>query len=131
MKAYKIEIFVIDYDEIGSDDIKETIENASFPNDCISLKIKNIIEKDIGEWHDDHPLNKRATCDEEYKKLFPKTKDRDDLLALIKLIRYSDSRSWKVGQSGGQDSYLGQPDIMRVIDTELKKIGINLMEKTK
>ena len=65
MKAYKIEILVIDNENIGSDDIKETIENTSFPNDCISLKIKNIIEKDIGEWYEDHPLNKKATCDEE------------------------------------------------------------------
>ena len=130
MKAYKIEILVIDNENIGSDDIKETIENVSFPNHCLVLKVKNIIEKDIGEWHDNHPLNKKATCDNEYKKLFVETKG-DDLLSIIKLIRYSDSKSWKVGQSGGQDSYVGQPDIMRVIDTGLKKIGINLMEKTK
>jgi len=127
MNAYKIEIFVIDYDEIGKEQIKEYINEADFPNHCLDLKVKNMVEKDIGEWHDDHPLNKKAICETEYKRLFGETKG-DDLLAIIKLIRHSDSSSWKVGQSGGQDSYFGQPHIMRVIDTELKKIGINLTE---
>lgn len=55
----------------------------------------------------------------------------DDLMKIIRLVRYSDSKSWKVGQSGGQDSYVGLPHIMRTIDTELKKIGINLTEDVK
>jgi len=131
MNAYKIELFVIDYDEIGKEQIKEYINEADFPNHCLNLKVKNVVEKDIGEWHDDHPLNKKITCEAEYKRLFGDKVDEktiDNLLSIIKLIRYSDSKSWKVGQSGGQDSYFGQPYIMRVIDTELKKIGINLME---
>ena len=56
---------------------------------------------------------------------------RDDLMSIIRLVRYSDPKSWKVGQSGGQDSYAGLPAIMRTIDTELKKRGINLIEETK
>ena len=71
MKAYKIEVLIIDFEGLGEQLIREELEDANFPNDCISIKVKNIEGKDIGEWHDDHPLNKRLTCDEEYRKLFP------------------------------------------------------------
>jgi len=70
MKAYKIEILVIDFDEVGKEGIVREIHNARYPNDCITPDVKNIIEKDIGEWHDDHPLNKRETYQSEYLKLF-------------------------------------------------------------
>lgn len=70
MKAYKVELFVIDFENIGPDIITETLEQTHYPNHCISPKIKSIIGKDIGEWDDNHPLNKRTTCDSEYKKLF-------------------------------------------------------------
>lgn len=70
MKVYKVELLIIDFDKIGADDIKSIIENARDLNDCTSTSVKNIIEKDIGEWSDDHPLNHRDTCDAEYKRLF-------------------------------------------------------------
>ena len=72
MKAYKIEILVIDFDELGSESIVSEIENANYPNDCLSPKVKSIVEKDIGEWSDDHPLNKLTTCDSEYRNVFDK-----------------------------------------------------------
>ncbi len=70
MKAYKLEILVIDHDECGPDDIASAIENARYPNRCISPKVKAIEEKDIGEWHDRHPLNLNSTSDEEYRRIF-------------------------------------------------------------
>jgi hypothetical protein len=70
MKAYKIEILVIDFDNLGETGIKQELDNARFPNDCISLDVKSITVKDIGEWTDEHPLNKLATCDAEYHRLF-------------------------------------------------------------
>jgi hypothetical protein len=70
MKAYKLEILIIDFDEMGRDSIIEEFECANYPNDCISPQIKSIVEKDIGEWSDEHPLNKGLTRDEEYKRLF-------------------------------------------------------------
>jgi hypothetical protein len=73
MKAYKITLLVIDHDGCGSDDIKEIIESAHYPNHCISPKVKEIEEKDIGVWTDDHPLNKHNTSDAEYYRLFDKT----------------------------------------------------------
>jgi hypothetical protein len=70
MKAYKIELLVIDFDEIGSQGIISEIENANYANDCISPRVKAIVEKDIGEWSDDHPMNKFSTCDQFYKRIF-------------------------------------------------------------
>ena len=70
MKVYKIEIFIIDYDEIGEEEITDVIENTPYPNRCISPEVKNIESHDIGEWSDDNPLNVYSTADEEYKNLF-------------------------------------------------------------
>ena len=57
MKAYKIELLIEDHDEIGIDQIIDVIENARYPNRCISPEVIGVMESDIGEWHDDHPLN--------------------------------------------------------------------------
>ena len=72
MKAYKVELLIIDHDEVGLDGIKEVIENTKYPNYCISPDVKNIVSADIGEWDDEHPLNKYETADAEYNKLFNK-----------------------------------------------------------
>ena len=70
MKAYKVELLIIDHDNIGFGGIKDELENANYGNDCICPKVKLMVEKDIGEWTDDHPLNHRLKCDEEYRRLF-------------------------------------------------------------
>jgi hypothetical protein len=72
MKAYKIELLVVDFDELGKDGIIREIENANYPNDCLSPRVKSVTERDIGAWHDDHPLNKFATMDNAYKEIFDK-----------------------------------------------------------
>lgn len=72
MKAYKIELLVIDFDELGKDLLIQEIENARYPNDCVTPQVKSVVERDIGEWTDDHPLNKRSTSDSAYKELFDK-----------------------------------------------------------
>lgn len=70
MKAYKLEILVVDHDEIGEREIRMVLENTKYPNRCISPITMNSIEADIGEWHDGHPLNRRMTILDEYNKLF-------------------------------------------------------------
>ena len=70
MKVYKIEVLVIDFDQLGGEGIKDVIENARYPNHCINPEVKSIEERDIGEWSDDHPLNHNSTCNQEYHKLF-------------------------------------------------------------
>lgn len=70
MKAYKFEVLVIDFDQLGGQEIAETLQTANYPNDCISPSVESIEERDIGEWTDDHPLNK-AGCSLEYQRLYP------------------------------------------------------------
>lgn len=72
MKAYKIELLIINFDDLSEEDIVTEIENVRYPNDCISPQVKSVEVKDIGEWHDSHPLNKSDSCDAEYKRLFPR-----------------------------------------------------------
>jgi len=73
MKAYKIEVLVIDHDGIGDDNVGRVLTNANFPNDCISPFAMSVQSADIGEWHDDHPLNKFDTMKQEYDRLFNTT----------------------------------------------------------
>jgi len=70
MKAYKLEVLIIDHDNLGGEEIANVIQNQKYPNWCISPSVMEITEKDIGAWHDDHPLNKKNTVAIEYVKLF-------------------------------------------------------------
>lgn len=71
MKAYKVELLIIDFDNLGPEGIKQEIEHNRYANDCMFPEVKNIDERDLGEWTDDHPLNQRATANAEYKRLWP------------------------------------------------------------
>lgn len=71
MKAYKLEVLVIDFENMGGNEIKFVIEDTRYPNRCISPEVKVIQEADIGEWRDDHPLNMHFIADKEYARLFP------------------------------------------------------------
>lgn len=70
MKAYRIELLVIDFDGLGADGVRSAIENTSYANDCISPSVVTVDERDIGEWSDDNPLNNRNTADAEFRRLF-------------------------------------------------------------
>ena len=70
MNLYKIEVMVLDLDQIGEQGIKDVIENTRYSNHCISPKVKKIEVRDIGEWHDEHHLNKTDKADAEYQRLF-------------------------------------------------------------
>jgi len=69
MNVYKIEILVIDFDGLGEDGVRSTIENARYPNHCISPSVQAIATRNI-EWSDEHPLNNSSTADDEYRRLF-------------------------------------------------------------
>jgi hypothetical protein len=70
MKVYKLEVFVIDHEGVGGEEIASTLENTRYPNWCISPTVRCVQEADIGEWRDDHPLNRKDTMDAEYERLF-------------------------------------------------------------
>jgi hypothetical protein len=65
MKAYKVELLILDHDNIG-------VCEETFCEDFEYLfpKVMSIHSKDIGEWDDDHPLNQRDQCRQFYEKLF-------------------------------------------------------------
>jgi len=66
MKAYKFEVLVIDFEQLGGEELARTLQT----NRYISPTVESIEERDIGEWTDDHPLNKSG-CNLEYQRLFP------------------------------------------------------------
>ena len=70
MKAYKIEILIVDFDKRGGDAISDVIENTSYPNHFIRPEVMKVTEADIGEWYDGHPLNLRDQTKSEYERLF-------------------------------------------------------------
>ena len=68
MKAHKIEVLMVDHDDIGASEIKSLISES----DYIYPSVLSIETVDIGEWDDDHPLNNRNTMKEECDRLFKK-----------------------------------------------------------
>ena len=68
MKAYKVTLIVVDHDNMGADEIKLNIENERYTNP----RVTEIESVDIGEWGDDHPLNKRILPIAEINRIFPK-----------------------------------------------------------
>ncbi len=66
MKAYKIEVLVIDFESAGEQDIRQSIENCKY----ISAHCMNAKQADIGQWSDDHPLNQRDKMHQAYLDLF-------------------------------------------------------------
>lgn len=71
MKAYEVTLRIIDLDELGPDEIKAVLENTKYPNHCIAPQVHAYREADVGEWSDDHPLNRASTADAEWRRLFP------------------------------------------------------------
>ncbi len=65
MKAYKIEVFIIDFEDVGPRGIHSELENCKH----IGVQIKDTKVTDIGEWSEDHPLNKGETYREAYQHL--------------------------------------------------------------
>jgi hypothetical protein len=61
MKAHILQVLVIDHDELGAGEAGEALEQANYPNDCISPDVLSHKTYDIGEWKDDHPLNYKKT----------------------------------------------------------------------
>ena len=65
IKAYKIEILVLDFEDRGEESIRETIENMKYLDPKV-MKSKSV---DIN-WSDEHPLNKCGTFARAYQDLF-------------------------------------------------------------
>lgn len=68
MKVYKIEVLVIDFEDVGPDEVKSVIENSKY----INASVMSTTERDIGVWYDDHPLNKHGMQASAYHDIFSK-----------------------------------------------------------
>jgi len=71
MKVHQVILTIVDFDNVGADGVKITLENAHYPNRCISPQVRSVETRDIGEWHDGHPLNQGSTYQAEVQRLFP------------------------------------------------------------
>lgn len=69
MKVHRIEILVLDFDDLGPEEVRATLENTHYPNHCIRPRVKNIETREV-EWSDQHPLNNRTTEHQAYRELF-------------------------------------------------------------
>jgi hypothetical protein len=71
MNVHKVILRIIDFDDIGADEIKLVLEETHYPNRCISPEVASIETVDIGEWDDDHLLNNYTTAEAEWRRIFP------------------------------------------------------------
>lgn len=69
MKVHKITLLVVDFDELGVEEVKDVLENVHYPNHCIAPEVMDTQTVEV-EWDDDHPLNQNDTQEAEYKRLF-------------------------------------------------------------
>jgi hypothetical protein len=68
-KVFKVELLIVNHDKLTMQEVAETLENANYPNDCISPQVMEITSREV-EWSDEHPLNKRTTQKDAYIRLF-------------------------------------------------------------
>lgn len=66
MKLYKMEVYVFDFENSDVGDIIDKIENT----DYFYPQVKKVQVADIGEWNDDHILNKVDTNIEVFRSYF-------------------------------------------------------------
>lgn len=66
MKAYKLEVLVLDFEESGDDEVIGLIEN----NKYLTVDIITLKSKQVDDWDDDHPLNSTETQKEAFEKMF-------------------------------------------------------------
>lgn len=72
MKVFKLEVLVLDFDGLGGEEIKRVLEDQKYPNYCIAPNILTVEEREIGEWSDNHPLNKLDLQKQEVERIFGK-----------------------------------------------------------
>ncbi len=70
MKIHKIELIVIDFNNLGDFAVCDKIESARYPNDCIIPQVLRVETRDCGEWNANHPLNRKSSRIAEIDRLF-------------------------------------------------------------
>ena len=75
MNVMKIVLAVVDFDGLGTDEVRRTIEEARYPNRCISPSVLSVDVRDIGEWEYSNPLNFKSSQHAEMDRLFCANED--------------------------------------------------------
>jgi hypothetical protein len=71
MKVYRVVLRIIDFDDVGEDEVKLIIEHNKYPNHCITPDVVSLETRTV-DWTEDHPLNMEDECDAEFERLFNK-----------------------------------------------------------
>lgn len=66
MKMHRIVTYVFDFEEQPIEDVKAELQQMRH----VSLRVGDVQTVDIGEWDDDHELNKTATTNETFDGYF-------------------------------------------------------------
>lgn len=74
VRVHRIEVLVIDFDDLGAEGVRGVLENARYPNRCISPDVKSVETREV-DWSDEHPLNHSATHEGAYRALFGASDD--------------------------------------------------------
>jgi len=75
VRVYRLEVMVIDSDALGESGIKQELENVSFPNDCLRLRLVSAESREV-DWNDNHPLNMCTSWRGTFLKLFASPDER-------------------------------------------------------
>ena len=68
--VFKVTLCIVDFDGLGSDEIRHVLENARYPNQCLNgLSVKDTEMREV-DWTDDHPLNYADRKAEAFRALF-------------------------------------------------------------
>lgn len=67
VKVHKLEVLIVDHDGLGPDEIKQVLENARYPNHCMSPDVIRIETRQV-DWTDEHPLN--STLEERWRPAY-------------------------------------------------------------
>ena len=70
MKAYKMEVYVVDFEDYGPDSYVTELEQMDVGNALIQVRECQTAE--IGEFDDDHPFNSHETPIGKLRKYFKK-----------------------------------------------------------
>lgn len=68
-KIVKVELMIVNFDDLSEEEIKSVLENARYPNHCIGPNVMATEVKEV-DWNDDHPLNNRNKMADAYNELF-------------------------------------------------------------
>ncbi len=68
VKVYNVTLQVLDFNNQTGPEVMAEIENSA--SRYLNVDVKYYQEATIEEWTDDHPLNKKDTCDQAFKDLW-------------------------------------------------------------